>query len=442
MRFAIVLGALWSAVGCSTACEDLRHRLSRAEPGDVVEVGACSALGGLTVPPGVFLEGVGSSTAAVEALPGKNEVLILETRDALVTGLRNLRILGRGVAVRTVGDGTARLEDVAIEVETGWGIVAESRLELAGVRIVGPVTSENATDPRWVIEESSTTGWIGIDLAAEGSFEDVEVVGMAQAGVVVRGVSLTARRLVVRDTLSFGLLAEDADLELVQSAVERVFQGSRGDPAVAIGLTDTTLDATTLRLQGNERYGLLAQGGVTRLHGLEARDNLDAAVWVGGARELTIDELSEVSGGRFAGVVAFECDRVLLRDTSVTNIASQRRNVGSGSLLGAIELGDGVQLMGTLPDARLENVELTDNARAGLMLDLTASTVSFDGVRVEGPPTALGAVAGRGGDALSMLVEPEVGWDVGVVRGPNASVNDAEFRGEVAVVRLASPTGT
>ncbi len=106
-----------------------------------------------------------------------------------------------------------------------------------------------------------------------------------------------------------------------------------------------------------------------------------------------------------------------------------------------IELGDGLHLLGDLSGAVFEDVRLLGNARAGLVVELgVGSAPTFRGVSVEADLGALGAVAGRAAPMpLELVVGPEPGWDEGIARDAEATVNDASFTGTIDVARVEAP---
>lgn len=449
MRFALPFLAVTSLLAAcdSDVCDrdTLVRQLQEAMPGDVVSIGECRIPGGISVPAGVTLEGVGRTTSAIEALPGNYEALVVNTRAGLVTTVRRLSVEGRGVAIEVSGDGEVRIEEARIDVEAGWGVALDGIPEavLHDVEIQGPIDADNADDAQWVSASMSDTGWIGIRANAVGMLrlDDVAIDGMAWAGLVCQGGVVDADSLSVTHTLGYGVILDST--EAVMNAVEiaATYQGLRGEPSIALVADASTVTVRGLSLSQSARYGVVARGGRLDVEDLEARGGGDAALWVGGAEALRLGGSNIIADTRFAGAVIVDSRGVDIHDLQVENTATSVRNVGAGDVFGMIELGDGLHLLGDLSGAVFEDVRLLGNARAGLVVELgVGSAPTFRGVSVEADLGALGAVAGRAAPMpLELVVGPEPGWDEGIARDAEATVNDASFTGTIDVARVEAP---
>lgn len=347
---ALVMSGLFLSAGCDSVdeCSSLRERLAEAQPGDVVRVGACTLPGDLLVPAGVTLEGIDSATSAIDALPGNLVAITLDTQPDLVTVVRGLRVLGHGVAIEVQGSGSALVEDVDIDVESGRGVVVEgaASAEFRRLSILGPISPENAGDEEWVDEMDS----VGISLTNVASVRvsDVVVDGMAWAGFVTQGSDVSAQRLSVRHTLGYGVVAQGGDSSFVDLEVSDTYQGLRGEPSIAFAARDATWNADGFLLQRSERYGVVAQGGSVAIDGLDAQDGGDAALWVGDATAFHLGGDSSISDMRFAAVILVDSVGVDVQNLNITNVAAATRSVGAAGLFATLELGDGLHLIGDL----------------------------------------------------------------------------------------------
>ena len=101
----------------------------------------------------------------------------------------------------------------------------------------------------------------------------------------------------------------------------------------------------------------------------------------------------------------------------------------------SVEVGDGIQLVGTTQAVTLEDITLSGNARVGVLVDLDGGTMdsfSMAGVSVDGVDDALGAIA-QGGTLSA-------GWDDGVTRQGATAANDAAFSDVLDVVSIVDPS--
>lgn len=411
-----------------------------ARPGDVVRIGACTLPGDILVPAGVTLEGVDSSTSSIDALPGNLVAITLDTQPDLVTVVRNLSVLGRGVAIDVQGSGGVLIEGVDIDVEAGHGVAADgvASAEFRGVTIRGPISPENAGDERWIEETES----IGISLAdvASVSMRDVVVDGMAWAGFVANDSNVNVEALSVRHTLGYGVLLFGGQSDFVDLEINDTYQGLRGEPSIALVARETAWTADGLQMHRSERYGVVAQAGSASIDSLDAQGGGDAAVWVGDASAFRLAE-SSITDTRFAAIVVVDSNDVTVQDITISNIATSVRNIGAAGLFATLELGDGLHLIGDLAGATFGNVNIQGSERAGIVLDLgVGAPPTFTDVSVEAPEGALGAVAGRTSDMpFELNVAPEDGWDEGIGRDASAATNDAMFNGALGIARAQTP---
>lgn len=480
----VALVLLASCGGDAAECDGdaLRAALSSARSGDVVRVGACRVRGPFVVGEGIALAGLGAESV-IEAPEGE---LGVELRGGT---LESVSVEARGRAGIVIGAGAGRVEEVEVRASRGvaLGVRAGATAELRDVRLSGEVSAESASDPRWVLvapgplssasgcavascacEPGSVDGdrtcgssgrWATMTathgLVAEGALsgQDVEVLGFAQVGVLVRGADVELERLRVADTIGAAVVAADAELACRDCTIERTREGLRGQPSYALLSGGGALTTEALRLDDNDRYGAVSSGGAIVHAGLVAERQGDVALWASGVESLALRGLeregmplvpSRISDGAFAGVVITDSAHVSISDTTIATLRASRRPLG---LIGAIEIGDGLHVIRTLEDVSLARVEVSGAARAGLVLDVGggAGLPSFEDVVVDVRGTALGAVAGAevaGTDSLE-IATPPAGWDTGIVRRGDAAANDAAFTGRLdAVLSSVPPSAT
>jgi hypothetical protein len=222
--------------------------------------------------------------------------------------------------------------------------------------------------------------------------------------------------------------------------VEHTYAGLRGEPPYAIAVTAAArFDGTRLTVSDNDRYGLLLVDSGGSATSLVAERNGDAAVWVGGTDEFVLQG-SRLADNRFASLVVTASSGVHVSETSI----DRTRAVELAGLrpFGVVRLGDGMHLHRSTTAIQVSSVSLTDNERAGVVLDLGASgspDVRFTDVTVEGTGAQLGAVAGRRTIEWTLTTEAPAGWDSGITRGGAAVGNDASFSGTVDALDLLAP---
>lgn len=133
----------WLANGCvDPSCDPgaLQAELASAQPGDVVQVGACEVEADLTVPPGVVLQGHCAQVTTERA--ADRAAVTLLTEAGKETTVENLRLESSSCAALVAsGDGDASLRGATVVVDRGIGVGAERlrSLELTNVSVEGPL---------------------------------------------------------------------------------------------------------------------------------------------------------------------------------------------------------------------------------------------------------------------------------------------------------------
>lgn len=438
-------------------CDAVRlgEALASAEAGDVVRVGACRLEGAFVVPAGVTLSGDGATSILV------GETVVELGVDAT---LHAVRIESRELGVVARGAGRRTIDFVRIDVARGAGIaLTGAELVATDVQVRGPVNDPN--DPSFVrvagfvvetpcpddgICECTPGERRGDDelCDAEGAWarftgvyglyardatltlSDFRVggaeAGFASAGVVLEGCTTTWNGGLVMGHLGLGVLVRGGSAELTEVSIERTREGLRGLASYALVATDAELRAQAMRLSDNDRYGVLAQGGVGVMRDFFSDASGDVALWIANSESFVVEGESSISRAGFAGVVASAAEGVLLDGLQVSDTRSVTRTLGS--LFGAQTLGDGIHLSAT-SDATLRGVVLAGHARAGLVVDLAGGAPRFEDVSVDALAEGFGAIGGARsageleGDALGS-------WDDGIVRSELARTRDTAALGE------------
>ena len=466
VRRSVWFGSLLLALSaCASPCSPggLQVELDLAVPGDVVLAGACRVEGPLVVGPGVTLRG-GTDSVLASGRP----------TDALVTlgegaRLESMSLDASGRAGVVMGPGAALL-DVEVRLTHGVGVYAVGgAVSLEGVTIAGPVTADNALEPRWLdVAGAPTAGCAAAPCECDGdidaTLERVCVSGVyrtwtATLGLYVRDATVVATGLSVSGTaelavaadnstlvwtgggvsqaLGAGVLLRGGDAELNGVRIERVLAGLRGQPSYGLVSADgNELVTHDLSIVDGERYGLLQVGGRGEHERLTIEGNGDVAAWVTDAEAFAVRGESVLRGNGFAGMVVDASDAVHLEGLLVEDTATVRRNIGD---FGARSIGDGIQLIRPGNDVVLRDVTVRGNERVGLLVDEAAS-VTFVSVTASSSGEAYGALAGdRDVSAGSIVLATPAGWDTGISRVGEAATNDGAASGAFdAIVTPAS----
>lgn len=415
--------------------ESLEAALAGAAPGDTVRIGACRISGSFTVPAGVTLAGEGAG-ASVLVTPGLQPALRLTpgTPGARATDLSVESSANSGVLIR--GSGEATLEDASVTATRGMAVAVENidSLTLTNVTLTGPITRENADGFAAAVtpDETATHGLV-VAHAGAANLSNVTATGFADIAVLLVSSTTTWTGGGATDTLGIGVMVYGGTAVLADLDLSRTFQGIRLVPAYgAVFAAGAVVETTNLSVTGGANYGLLHDSASARHRDLRADDNHDAAVWVQFCPSFEMSgAATEVAGNRFAGVVVYESENVVVQDAHVDTSALA---VGVFEETGSIQVGDGIQVVHPIGPTTFRNVTLAGNERVGLLVSLrgeSSDLVTIEDVAVDGAGTQLGAVI-QGG-----TVTP--GWDAGITRTGATSANDAAFRGTLSTVGRIAP---
>ena len=459
--FALAASACSGSDDAPCDREAAQAALDGAGPGSTVTLGACEVPGPLRVPAGVRL--AGTEGTVVVADPESAAVIL--TPGVPATGLASLTVRATGrVGVIATGAGDVVVDDVTIVTARGIG-AGFSRLgslEVSTLTVAGPVTEATASSPEYlrVIAAAPPPGecpagascectpgethddgrvcdsvgrWarvgpaygLYLDGVADAVLTDVDVSGLAELAVVLRQSNVRWTSGSVGDNLGVGVRQIGGASTIEGVSVETTLQGVRGTPAYAFAATDgATVDATGLSLIDNERYGLLILDGGGTLVDLVAERNADAAVWCGGCDGFAMrGTATMLADNGFAGVVVAGSSGVRIEDAVVLGTQTAERPVGD---FGVRRVGDGLHLLASVTDVTVERVALSNNGRAGLVVDLGAEmpAITFNDVTVDGSGEALGAVAGTSDGAGHLVPVAAGGWDTGITRMGATVAND------------------
>lgn len=443
-RWAGVLASAVSALtwGCDErACDAtaLARALAAAGAGDVVEVGACRIAGAFQIPEGVTVRGVsGSTLASVDERP------VLEALGSARVELLAIEVDHGGLGV-VAREASLELADLEVRVSRGVGVGVEgASLGATRVRLEGPITADNAAFAPMSAAETGTFGLVARALDAEDvvTLESVHVAGFAVAGVSVGGGSLTWRGATdapdVEGVRGVGLATFGTATTLTSVEITSMLAGV-GMPGIGVvASAASALDADGLEVHDGAGYGLFADGSaVTLAEGTRMADlGLMGVRLQGGTLDAT-DLVAERNGG--AGVMAIDTDHVHLEGGRL----DAQRSALFVTMLGSIEIGDGIEVVrdpSTLDappiDLALVGVSISDNVRAGLLLDAnddTRTTLRLEGVTV--------ASSGAGYGAVTQRTPVAAGWDAMVRRSGAAAANDAAFSTPIDVVGIMMPPG-
>jgi hypothetical protein len=419
------------------AADRLSRALNGAESGETVQLGAGSVTGSFEIPAGVVVEGSEDGQTTVVAPDGDPGLVLQPGPEGQPTTVRNVTVISQGgFGVVARGDGRVALTDVNVEAHTGVGIGLENlaAATLERVHAQGPVTAENPSAPAEPTPDNSATHGIVLLRVADAQLTDVTSNGFTLFGALLLGSDTSWQGGGASENMGTGLMVEggSADLEALRLCDE--FQGVRLLPAFG-GVFSGGADVTSSALQTCNVEGLgLFHAGATGLHtDLAATGNNDAAVWIQDTEQFEIRGMGTMlAENGLGGVVAVDSSGLVVQDAEIRSTQLQPRVLSEAGL---IEVGDGIQLVGTTNDVMLDNLLLENNERVGMLLDLAGSStsqVAIGDVTVDGEGDQLGAIA-QDGD-----VGPA--WDEGIMRLGATATNDPEFSGTLDVVKAVSPT--
>lgn len=443
MTYRPTLLALVLLVGCgsgtaSTSAE-LTDALTGATAGETVTIAAGTFVGNFEVPAGVTVRGAGAGTTILRSDAG--QVLNVRTSAGSTSTVEGLTVESAGGAgIALGGAGGAALTDVTVSFTRGVGVGAEglATLALTRVNVQGPVTSANATmQPVDATPETAATHGLVVVNVAEATAIELTVGGAALIGALFVDSDTTWTGGAANENLGVGLMASGGTIALDSMEICRTLQGFRLPPVFGGVFTDSVVvTSNEMTVCENDGFGLVHSDAGGRHTDLVGASNSNAALWAQQTSGLEIDGAGTVfSDNEFAGMVFIDSSDIGVTGASVEGTRLATRTVG---LTGRVDVGDGIQLVRSTSAIAIDAVTLTDNERAGLLLDLGAadtSGVGLTSVNASGTGAQLGVIAQSG--TIGM------GWDSGVTRSADLSTNDAAFQASgvpLDVVGIVTPT--
>ena len=436
--YRLIALSLVVLVGCggedepASSAAELSAALAGAGAGDTVRASAGTFRGIFVVPDGVTLVGAGDGTILESA--GDEAVVMLRATSSETT-VRNLTVRSTGTAaVIATGAGTATVDTVRVESTRGIGIGGEDAgtFRLVDVTLIGPVTPDNVSElPLDPTPADTATHGIVLVRVADAELLRVTVNGYAKFGAlfVESGVDWDTGN--ANENVSTGLMSYGGSATLTGVEVARTIGGfTLIPPYNAVFANGSVVSTTNLVASGGEGYGVLHSGTGGSHVGLIAEDNTAAGLWAQDTAGLALSGASgRIANNAFAGLVALDSSDVTVEDIAVTDTRMARRVFGETS---TVEVGDGIQLVRSTTAITLRNVTLTNNQRAGTLIDLGGSTidgVSLESVTANATGTSLGVVAQNG--TLT------AGWDSMVTRMGDTATNDPSFLTAGSILDIA-----
>lgn len=437
MRVVVIASILSCAAallgGCGTdTCDPdgLAEALADAEPGDTVEVEACEVRGSFTVPAGVTLRGAGRGQTILVA--GAGQVGVTLTPGSSAAALRDVTVRSEGRAgVLARGAGSVVVAGTAIEAVRGigFGLDQVTSLEATDVWISGPVTDDGSLDASDVDPTKTATHGLVLSGVAQATLARVSITGFAAVGALAVGGNTTWNGGGAPRNAGVGAWFDGGRATLTGVDVSETFGSSLVVAGVLVtGAADVTSQG--LVIGDGKGYGLVTAGAAGRHVGLVAQGNRDVAVWVQDSASFELSGDSKITANKLAGVAVVHSSNVTLEGVTVAKSDLATKVVGE---TGSVQVGDGIELVGSTKNIRLASLTLTDNDRAGLVIDLegaAADGIAIEGVSVSGSGTMLGAVF-QGG-----LAPP--GWDA-IDRKGDTKTNDPAFQGKGTELGMLGP---
>lgn len=389
--------------------------------------------GPFEVPAGVTLVGAGVGRTRIVAPAG--DFAIRLTPGDTPTSLRTLTVLGlQGYAVLAIGAGAASLEDVDLVVPergAGLGVQDLTSLQVRRVRVTGPVSSEDAEAlPSQPSTAEHATLGIVVFGAADALLEDVTVSGFAAAGVVLGRSTTVATGLVVQQTAAVGIGVIGGEASFEGARVSEVFAGTSLYPAYGVlAQGAAVLSTSATSIADTDGLGLAQMGGSGTHDALGVSGNAEGGIWLQDLEGLDATGTTVQRNG-MAGVIVQTSADVHFDGLEVSDTSMIVRNESAREIM----VGDGVQVISSLPGLMIRDATISRCGRVGLLLATESSdlsTTTLEAITIESAGEALGAVM-QGADAP--------GWDDGIARGSTAAVNDGAFVGELDIVGAVTPT--
>jgi hypothetical protein len=309
-----------------------------------------------------------------------------------------------GLATAQEGQCVLLAGDTAGPLSVPKGVIVAAQRG-ATVTIAG-----NGAEPVVTLAEAAqlvsvrVTGGKGVGVAVRGPsavVRDVRVDGAASAALAVRcapacttETSFVTLRNVTLENSQMGLWASAALVRWTQGA--SLSHASTGLTAAAglVALDGARVELDTVRISKNQGLGVLLDGATTsgKFKDVEVSDNNERGLWAQrlqgtlDAPALLIEGKSSFDRNRIVGLGALESRGIIFVGGRIadTQLAPQVTNLGQTE-----DVGDGVGLFEGTGDIKLDQVELSRNARTAGLIDKGERGIIFVGGKVESSGTGL-----------------------------------------------------
>lgn len=242
------------------------------------------------------------------------------------------------------------------------------------------------------------TGGKGVGVAVRGPsavLRDVRVDAAASAALAVRcapactaEASAITLRNVTLEKSQMGLWASGALVRWTQGVSEGHTSTSLTAAAGLVALDGARVELEGVRLSKNQGLGVLLDGASTsaRFKDVEVSDNTERGLWAqrlsgtSASPALLIEGNSSFLRNRIVGLGALESRGIIFVGGRIadTQLAPLTTNLGQTE-----DVGDGLGLFEGSGDVKLDQVELSGNARAAGLIDKGERGIIFVGGKVE-----------------------------------------------------------
>ncbi len=249
----------------------------------------------------------------------------------------------------------------------------------------------------------------------------------------MQGGTLRWTRGGVEDVVGVGIYVEDAEADLTDVNVVRAYQGIQPTPAYGIVAKSSRVSTMSSGVSQIEGVAFLASDATGDHAGLMVSECDLGGVWLLGASDMTLTDAT-LRGNGVVGIVAAEGASLTLTDSLVEATTTQ---LAEASVDPTAEAGDGIQIEGAAR-VTLENVELVDNERVGMLLDETGATTTLELTAVDIRGEGLGAIAQEGATVMP-LTSAEVTRSADMMTRDEASMERLETTSELDPAALPAP---
>lgn len=411
-------------VVCDDAGVAISEGLAGATAGDLVVVAPGSYTGSFVVPAGVTV--CASTTGEVTLIyDGDGPLLRVETDNGLVTTVSSFTLeSAASEGVLTSGQGAAVLDNLTINVSSGFGIASEGllRLEIVSVQLQGQIDDANAL--RYPIDPTITPA-VGIAVAHSDDvvIENTTISGFAGFGGLFVDVDGSWTQGSITDNYGVGLLQHGGTMSFSQLNIERTVNCRHASCAFenqVFGMAvvgDAHVETDRVQIADNRGIGLL-QFQATGAHvDMGVTGNGYVGVWLqevvstneDPAFSLVGDEtlLDDNVGG---GIFFLDSGSALLEDTAISG--TNRIDIPV-DVTSTRPMADSLQIRGLAGPLTLRRVDISSendagDPRIGVLFDnitIDPSLITLEAVTVEGE---------TGNGLVTQGFDPPQTWDIDV----------------------------